>query len=140
MLVLDLSWSMMALDMGSPDERQPRFHIAQKVLKDFVARRPAVAFEPSATTRGESCRDPVDRIRALAGTRLDDAFARRLGEEIGGPRGCSHVLTLAHLVVDKRLNHPFLAREPTDLLVRKNAHWVSCIIINQVMWAPWAST
>jgi hypothetical protein len=69
-----------------------------RLLDDIVARQPAVAFEPSAMTRGESCRDPVDRIRALAGTRLDDAFARRLGEEIGGPRGCSHVLTLAHLL------------------------------------------
>ena len=32
------------------------------------------------------------------GARLDDGFARRLGDEIGGPRGCSHVLTLAHLL------------------------------------------
>src|SRR6516165_8511129 len=69
-----------------------------RILDDIVARQPTVAFEPSAVTRGESCRDPVDRIRALAGTRLDDAFARRLGDEIGGPRGCSHVLTLAHLL------------------------------------------
>src|SRR5262249_60745907 len=69
-----------------------------RVLDDIVARQPTVAFEPSAVTRGESCRDPVDRIRALAGARLDDAFARRLGEEIGGPRGCSHILTLAHLL------------------------------------------
>jgi hypothetical protein len=57
-----------------------------------------VAFEPSAVSRGESCRDPVDRIRALAGARLDNTFARRLGDEIGGPRGCSHILTLGHLL------------------------------------------
>jgi Protein of unknown function (DUF2889) len=71
---------------------------ATRVLDDIAARQPAVAFEATAMTRGESCRDPVDRIRALAGTPLDDAFARRLGDEIGGPRGCSHILTLAHLL------------------------------------------
>jgi Protein of unknown function (DUF2889) len=71
---------------------------ATLVMDERVARQPTVAFEASAVTRGESCRDPVDRVRALAGARLDDGFARRLGDEIGGPRGCSHVLTLAHLL------------------------------------------
>ncbi|MEQ1860915.1 MAG: VWA domain-containing protein [Chthoniobacteraceae bacterium] len=41
LLVLDLSWSMMALDMGGEGERITRFDIAQKVLKDFIERRPA---------------------------------------------------------------------------------------------------
>ncbi len=68
------------------------------VLDALEARQPAVAFEPAAITRGESCRDPVERVRSLAGSPLDAGFARRLGEEIGGPRGCSHVLTLAHLL------------------------------------------
>jgi hypothetical protein len=40
----------------------------------------------------------VARIEALAGSRLDEGFAKRLGLAIGGPRGCSHVLTLAQLV------------------------------------------
>lgn len=71
---------------------------ATRVLDAIEARQPAVAFEPSAITRGESCRDPVDRVRALAGTALDAGFTRRLGEAIGGPRGCSHLLTLAHLL------------------------------------------
>ena len=69
-----------------------------RVLDALEARQPAVAFEPSAITGGESCRDPIDRVRALGGAGLDDDFSRRLGEEIGGPRGCSHVLTLAHLL------------------------------------------
>lgn len=69
-----------------------------RTLDALEARQPAVAFEPSAITRGESCRDPVERVRALAGTPLNGAFSQRLGEEIGGPRGCSHVLTLAHLL------------------------------------------
>jgi Ca-activated chloride channel family protein len=40
MLVLDLSWSMMALDMGAPQERVSRFDIASEVLEDFIRKRP----------------------------------------------------------------------------------------------------
>ena len=40
MLVLDMSWSMMALDMGRPGERASRMDIAQDVLEDFIQRRP----------------------------------------------------------------------------------------------------
>jgi Ca-activated chloride channel homolog len=39
MLVLDLSWSMMALDMSAPGERTTRFDIAQEVLEDFIRKR-----------------------------------------------------------------------------------------------------
>src|SRR6185436_7733692 len=41
MLVFDLSWSMMALDMAPPGKLTTRFDIAQSVLKDFVSRRPS---------------------------------------------------------------------------------------------------
>ncbi len=41
MLVYDLSWSMMALDMGGPSERVSRFDIANAVLEDFITRRPS---------------------------------------------------------------------------------------------------
>jgi Ca-activated chloride channel family protein len=40
MLVLDLSWSMMALDMSGPRERVTRFDIASSVLQDFIRKRP----------------------------------------------------------------------------------------------------
>jgi Ca-activated chloride channel family protein len=40
MLVLDLSWSMEAIDMGRPAERLTRFAIASGVLKDFIQKRP----------------------------------------------------------------------------------------------------
>ena len=40
MLVLDLSWSMMAIDMGKPADRLTRFACASKVLKDFIEKRP----------------------------------------------------------------------------------------------------
>jgi Ca-activated chloride channel homolog len=41
MLVLDMSWSMMALDMGRPAERVSRMDIAQAVLEEFIGRRPS---------------------------------------------------------------------------------------------------
>src|SRR5437016_8370984 len=41
MLVLDLSWSMMALDMSGPRERVSRFDIAAQVLEDFIRKRPS---------------------------------------------------------------------------------------------------
>ncbi len=40
MLVLDLSWSMMAIDMGRPAEKLSRFACASEVLKDFISKRP----------------------------------------------------------------------------------------------------
>ena len=40
MLVLDLSWSMEAIDMGRPADRLTRFACASGVLKDFIAKRP----------------------------------------------------------------------------------------------------
>ncbi|MSU57196.1 MAG: VWA domain-containing protein [Pedosphaera sp.] len=40
MLALDLSWSMMAVDMGKPSEKVTRFNIASEVLQDFVRKRP----------------------------------------------------------------------------------------------------
>jgi Ca-activated chloride channel family protein len=40
MLVLDLSWSMEAVDMGKPVEKLTRFAIASGVLEDFIAKRP----------------------------------------------------------------------------------------------------
>ena len=40
MLVLDLSWSMVAVDMAGPGEKTTRFDIAADVLGDFIQRRP----------------------------------------------------------------------------------------------------
>lgn len=64
-------------------------------LASLAVRQPHVAFEASALTRGETCRDLAGRVPLLAGARLDDGWPRRLADDIGGPRGCSHVLTLA---------------------------------------------
>jgi hypothetical protein len=67
-------------------------------LDAITAAQPSVAFEPSAVTAGESCRDPVGRVTGLAGATLDASWPGRLSTEIGGPRGCSHLLTLAQLL------------------------------------------
>jgi len=71
---------------------------AARVLRRIAAEMPSVAFEASPSTGGESCRDPIAAVQGLAGTPLADGYARRVGGEIGGPRGCSHVLTLTQLL------------------------------------------
>jgi Ca-activated chloride channel family protein len=40
MLVLDLSWSMVSVDMSLPGEKITRFDIASEVLGDFIGKRP----------------------------------------------------------------------------------------------------
>jgi DUF2889 family protein len=67
-------------------------------LDSIVAAQPSIAFEASAVTAGESCRDLGWRVGQLAGATFDDRWAQRLSAEIGGPRGCSHLLTLAQLL------------------------------------------
>ncbi len=68
-------------------------------LKEIAAEQPAVAFEPSGLSRGESCRDPIGSIEALAGASVASAWSDRLNDAIGGPRGCTHILTLARLLI-----------------------------------------
>ena len=72
--------------------------IGSRVLERISGAQPNVAFEPSAASRGECCRDPIDRIQALVGERLDADFARALSREMGGPLACSHILTLFQLI------------------------------------------
>src|SRR5438445_1478130 len=90
----DLQGAGIIHDMGLAGTIDP----GSATLETLAAEQRSVAFEPSAVTAGENCRDPIDRIAALAGTRLDDGWARRLADAIGGPRGCSHLLTLGHLL------------------------------------------
>jgi len=71
---------------------------ATRRIGSIALEQPAVAFEASAATGGESCRDPSPRLQALVGERLDAGFPKRLSERLGGPRGCSHVLTLFQLM------------------------------------------
>jgi hypothetical protein len=67
-------------------------------IETIGADQPSVAFEASALTRGESCRDPIGRVAGLAGARVDGGWGKRVSAEIGGALGCSHVLTLTQLL------------------------------------------
>ena len=40
MLVVDLSWSMMALDMSPPGKETTRWEASQQVIREFLAHRP----------------------------------------------------------------------------------------------------
>lgn len=61
--------------------------------------QPFVAIEAAPETGGECCRDPAPRLLDLQGEKIDDGFGRRLAAVFGGPRGCSHLLTLFQLMV-----------------------------------------
>jgi len=98
-------------------------------LDAITAAQPNVAFEASAVSQGESCRDPIGNLQRLAGARLDADWARRLAVEIGGPRGCSHVLTLAQLMGatvawalerDQDSNGAAGARRPGERIFRRD--------------------
>jgi hypothetical protein len=102
---------------------------AARTLASIVADQPAVAFEPSVTTGGESCRDPIHAVEALAGRPLDADFARAAGGALGGPRGCSHVLTLTHLLAsttawalgrETALHGAGAARRPGERVFRRD--------------------
>jgi Ca-activated chloride channel family protein len=86
MLALDLSWSMMALDMSGPRERVTRFDIAAEVLEDFIQKRPtdriglvvfsAVPYLASPLTLNHDWL--IDNLR-----RLHIGMIRELGTAIG---------------------------------------------------------
>ncbi len=67
-------------------------------VREVEVSQPTVPFESSAATQGESCRDPGHGLQSLVGLPVDDGFASRLSAEVGGPRGCTHVLTAAQLL------------------------------------------
>lgn len=68
-----------------------------RILESFEGGQLTRAFDPSALTRGECCSDPLPRLAALAGEKLDSRFVATLRDAFGGPLGCSHLLTLAQL-------------------------------------------
>lgn len=70
---------------------------SDRSLERVSVSQPTVAFEPSAATRGESCRDPAPYAEGLVGEQLDETFGRRLAVSIGGPRSCTHVLSALRL-------------------------------------------
>ncbi len=67
-------------------------------LESLETQQPFVAIESNRETDGECCRDPAPRLQSLVGEAFDDRFLGRLTETFGGPRGCSHLLTLFRLM------------------------------------------
>jgi hypothetical protein len=87
---------------------------ATDTVEVVVPAQPTVAFEASPETAGESCRDPIGRLAAVAGTRLGKAHTTAMREQAGGALGCSHLVTLAFFMdgalraglARDRLRHP----------------------------------
>lgn len=73
--------------------------------------QPTVAFEASPETAGESCRDPLARLAGLGETPLGAPLGTALREAIGGPLGCSHLVTLG-LFMDAALRAGLGRRPP----------------------------
>jgi hypothetical protein len=73
--------------------------VTTREITRFEPSQTVVAFEASDDTGGESCRDPIHRLRALEGERLGSNSPKLLAASFGGPLGCSHLLTLAQLLV-----------------------------------------
>ena len=73
MLVLDISWSMNALDMGKAKERVSRIDIAQAVMEDFIRRRPSDRVVRSRVAVGARCRrDSRQPAAQCPGLRVGD--------------------------------------------------------------------
>jgi hypothetical protein len=103
--------------------------LASARLERLETAQRRVAVEPAPITRGESCRDPAANLQALVGRPIDADFARALGEVHGGPRGCSHLLTLFQLIADalpralereRTLRAEGLARRARESLFRRS--------------------
>ncbi len=106
-----------------------RIDRAQGRLTGLTADMPSVAFEASPSTGGESCRDQIGRVAQLEGLTLDQTWARAIAAAIGGPRGCSHILTLAQLLApsavwgfaeDARLHGAAAPRRRGERLFRRD--------------------
>ena len=80
------------------------------VVRAWAPAQPTVAFEATPETAGESCRDPIDRLASMTDVPLGAGLADRLRERIGGPLGCSHLITVA-LFMDAAVRAG-LARHP----------------------------
>jgi hypothetical protein len=69
-------------------------------IERLETEQPAVAVEASEKTLSQSCRDPAPRLQELVGHVIDADLSRELQRIFGGPLGCSHLLTLFHLMAN----------------------------------------
>lgn len=72
--------------------------VGSHVIESVQPSQTVVAFETTKHSAGESCRDPLGNLDDLLGERIDANFSKKLSQTFGGPRGCSHLLTLFHYV------------------------------------------
>jgi len=92
MLVLDLSWSMAALDMSGPGERVSRFDSAREVLEDFIHRRPNDRLGLIAFSAVPYVASPLTLNHEWLIQNLDRLFVgliRDLGTAIGDAAACA---------------------------------------------------
>lgn len=85
---------------------------AARVVRQWTPAQPTVAFDASPETRGESCRDPIGAVAALADVPLGSPLSSALRDGAGGARGCSHLVTLG-LFMDAAVRAA-VARRPAD--------------------------
>jgi len=71
-----------------------RFDVETGELQQLDWDQSHVMHEANRATRGECCRDPMDRLKGLIGTKLGAPFRADLKQCFGGPLGCTHVNTL----------------------------------------------
>ena len=107
----------MSLDLGVDP--------ATRAIRTLQVAQRRVAVEASAQTGGQSCRDVQPRLQELVGCALDDGFPAVLQEVFGGPRGCSHLLTLLHLMASSLppaldLEASQGSRRPGELIFRRS--------------------
>ena len=124
------------------------------VVESIAPAQPTVAFDASPETEGESCRDPVGRLAAVAGAPLGKALTGAMREQAGGPVGCSHLVTLAFFMdgalraglARDRAQHPGRLERPGhggsifrrdlvfDARVRSDGHVVVVMRQNDLDW------
>jgi len=98
---------------------------ATRTIASLVVDQPRVAVDASEKTEGQSCRDVQPRLQELVGVSFDAEFTGALKRSFGGPRGCTHLLTLLHLMASAL--PPALdieasqgARVPGELIFRRS--------------------
>jgi hypothetical protein len=84
-----------------------------RIVRQWTPAQPTVAFEASPESGGECCRDPIDRLASATDVPLGTELGPHVRDRIGGPLGCSHLVTLA-LFMDAAVRAG-LARRPAPL-------------------------
>ncbi len=79
-----------------------------------------VMHEANRATKGECCRDPMERLSDLVGTPLGEGFGSSLKQCFGGPLGCTHVNTLFQEIRAFYSRLRGMRRESADVRATRN--------------------